>query len=129
MDKDHILEVTFGPPLYIKGKWHFQLKESRAQIKHELDVSFSGEKASGDFKILEDTNNSYWSDWWGKTGTYEVSANGVTMVIDRIWYEEYSFIGNFKSQKSISGNYRHIIFGDPYDHLADEGAWTATRIE
>jgi hypothetical protein len=128
MDKDHILEVTFGPQ-DIQGKWHFQLKEKRAQIKHELNILFSGEKASGVFKILKDANNSYWSDWWGKTGTYEVSVNGVTMVIDRIWEEEYSFVGNFISKKSISGNYRHIIFGDLYDRLADEGAWTATRIE
>lgn len=121
MDKDHILKVSF---VDIRGEWRFILKDdSDTQAKPQLLLSFSGTKTNGD--VRGDPNNSYWSDFGGRCGDYQVSSNLVSLFIDGYTY--YVLNGEFESSNSISGSYTRWE-ADP-DYIIGRGIWTATRIE
>ena len=140
MEKDHILKVSFGPPPDIRGTWRFTLKDDEeTQAKPEVAFSFSGTSASGTFKVLNDPNTSYWTKWWGKSGQYAVTSNpyqiGLTFTLrtDGCYGYDcdvfYSFIGNFKSSRIMTGIYHYENGGDPWPTVWGNGTWTATWIQ
>ena len=133
MDKNHVLEVSFGPPPDIRGTWRFKLTEdNETQAKPKLDFIFSGAKKIGAVKVLKDPNIAYWSNWMWETGNYEVTSIQIKIEVNveetHYDYWDYSFFGNFTSSKTMTGGYHYEGSGDPF---FDEGSgtWTATRIE
>ena len=128
MDKDRILEVTFGPPPDLRGEWRLILKDDGVtQAKPELLLSLSGKKLKGVTKVIDDPRNNYWSWWWGETGEYEISSIQIILYIYDGGTETYNLKGTIKSSDSITGSYSYVVSDPPY--IDSQGTWTATRID
>jgi hypothetical protein len=127
MDKNHILQVSFGPPPDIRGTWSFQMKGSdETQAEPQFAALFSGMQASGTFRILKDPINPYWSYWLKSIGKYQISSNSVSIDIYDGGTQIYNFGGMFASSDTISGNVTFSA-GDP--PRSTFGTWTAIRIK
>jgi hypothetical protein len=141
MDKNHVLKITFGSSPDIRGTWRFTLKDDKeTQAKPEVVFSFNGTTASGTFIVLNDLNISEWTSWWGDQGQYAISSNLIELKFTDDSLRNggcygyncdvfYSFIGNFKSSRTMTGTYHYENGGDPWPTIWGNGTWTATRIE
>jgi hypothetical protein len=128
MDKNHALEVSFGPPPDVRGIWRFKLKKQDSNSYFpRLDISFSGTKTSGESKVIKDPAIPSWCEFWGGTGTYTISSNQVEMEV-----EEYNaglyYSGYFTSSKTMEGIYEVVYWMDPVP-ARGKSTFAATRIE
>jgi hypothetical protein len=141
MDKNHVLKITFGSSPDIRGTWRFTLKDDKeTQSKPEIVFSFNGTTASGTFIVLSDLNISEWTSWWGDQGQYAISSNLIELKFTDDSLRSggcygyncdvfYSFIGNFKSSRTMAGTYHYENGGDPWPTIWGNGSWTASRSE
>ncbi len=126
MKANHVLKISLGTQPDIRGKWHLLLKGEYGNYHSPLNLSFSGGQTIGTYEVLEDPTDIGWEDFWGVTGTYEISSTLVTFLGIGDGTTNYNFHGTFTSENSISGTF--YCHGDvPFYN--DHGTWTATRIK